>query len=313
MKGSNWLLISILALVCLFILASIVYIVFNRGNDKIIELSFKSLLIPVSIAFGLLIVEFLKPLDTLERSIPICLTEDPFILFRLVTHVDGTLEDINEGTMDVTTFYASIKDSINVNTDEERNQLAEIFVLHLLNRRYSQHWQIEYKKESNFFDVHVSQHYQKEGADSKVKKVDVEYLHDKYPKDHLIQKIHKGIDFTLPAGTTINIMGQYPRRIIHAQNRFITLSIEITKTATATLPHIAGKTAKKVLDALDLPRNESYHLDFYGYDLKIRAAPNRVYKWHPKTLEQMDWVKEMTQYLDQSYGWRTIETKMESI
>lgn len=271
------------------------------------------MLIPVSIAFGLLIVEFLKPLNEFHRTIPICITEDPFTLSRLVTHVDGTFEGINKGTMDITRFYASIKDSIKVNSHEERLQLAEVFVLHLLNRRYSQHWQIEHNEESNFFDMYTSQQHQKEDADKQVKKVDINYLHKKYPEDHLIQKINTNLDFTLPAGTTMNIEGQYPKKVIHAQNKFTTLSIEITETATATLPHIAGKTAEKVLSALNLPREESYQLHFFGSDLKINATPSRIYKWHPKTLEQMDWIEEMSIYLDQAYGWKTILTKMENI
>ena len=311
MKMNNWQLIIIIGLVTILVALCIWYLIANRGNEKVIELSFKSLLVPVVIAFGLFLFELFKPLEIKKDKMVFSITEDPFILNRLVTHHEGTSELLNRGTMETTVFYAQHKDSLPLTSDKNKIEIAEIVILHLINKRYSQHWQVDYEQGEPFFDMASSVTSQKIDADTDKTIIDENVLHTIYPKDHLIQKINSEINFVLPKKTRFSVSGNDYKRIIQIENKHISTNISIERVGVGTLPHIAGKTASLIRKKLNLPLDESYRLDFYGYVLKMEIHPNRFLKWNPNTIEQTEWLSELFEYLRMSYGWESILKQLE--
>lgn len=308
---NNWQLIIIIGLVTILVALCIWYLIANRGNEKVIELSFKSLLVPVVIAFGLFLFELFKPLEIKKDKMVFSITEDPFILNRLVTHHEGTSELLNRGTMETTVFYAQHKDSLPLTSDKNKIEIAEIVILHLINKRYSQHWQVDYEQGEPFFDMASSVTSQKIDADTDKTIIDENVLHTIYPKDHLIQKINSEINFVLPKKTRFSVSGNDYKRIIQIENKHISTNISIERVGVGTLPHIAGKTASLIRKKLNLPLDESYRLDFYGYVLKMEIHPNRFLKWNPNTIEQTEWLSELFEYLRMSYGWESILKQLE--
>ena len=311
MKMNNWQLIIIIGLVTILVALCIWYLIANRGNEKIIELSFKSFLVPVVIAFGLFLFELFKPLEVKKDKMVFSITEDPFILNRLVTHHEGTSELVNQGTMETTVFYAGNKDSLPLTTDKNKIEIAEIILLHLISKRYSQHWQVDYEQSEPFFDMASSVTSQKNDAEKGVTTLDEKALHRIYPKDHLIQKIQSDIKFVLPSKTIYNVSGNESKRAIQIENKYVTANMTIERVGVGTLPHTAGRTASLIRKKLNLPLNESYRLDFYGYVLKMEIHPNRFLKWNPNTIEQTKWLSELFEYLEMSYGWENILKQLE--
>ncbi len=311
MKVNNWQLIIIIGLVTILVTLCIWYLIANRGNEKVIELSFKSFLVPVVIAFGLFLFELFKPLEIKKDKMVFSITEDPFILTKLITHHEGTIGPTYQGTMNATVFYASNKDSLPLTSDKNKIEIAEITLLHLINKRYSQHWQVDYKQSEPFFDMTSSVTSQKINADKEFTIIDEKTLHSIYPKDHLIQKIKSDIKFALPRNTNYTVSGDEFKRTIQIENRYITANLSIERVGVGTLPHIAGKTASLIRKKLNLPLDESYRLDFYGYVLKMEIQPNRFLKWNPNTIEQTEWLSELFEYLEMSYGWESILKQLE--
>lgn len=311
MKMNNWQLITIIILVAVLVALCICYLIANSGSEKIIELSFKSLLVPVVIAFGLLIFELFNPLDIKKDKMVFSITEDPFILTRLITHHEGTIGPTYNGTMNVTVFYASNKDSLPLTSDKNKIEIAEITLLHLINKRYSQHWQVDFEQSESFFDMTSSVTSKKIDADKEITKIDEQILHLIYPKDHLIQKIQSEIKFALPSKTNYSVFGDEFKRTIKIENRYIVANLSIERAGIGTLPHTGGKTASLIRKKLGLPLSESYRLDFYGYVLKMEIQPKRLLKWNPNTIEQIQWLSELFEYLKMSYGWENIIKQLE--
>jgi hypothetical protein len=308
---NNWQLIVIIGLVTVLVLFCIWYLVMNRGNEKVIELSFKSLLVPVVIAFGLFLFELFKPLEVKRDKMVFSITEDPYILKTLVTHHEGTSKLVNQGTMETTVFYAQNKDSLPFTSEKNKIEIAEIILLHLIHERYSQHWQIDFQQSESFFDSSSSVTSRKNDADKDVFLMDTNALHKIYPKDHLIQQINSGIEFVLPKNTKYSTSGNEYKRSIQIINRYITTNLTIERIGTGTLPHMGGKTASMIRKKLNLPLEESYRLDFHGYVLKMEIHPNRFLKWNPNTIEQTEWLSELFEYLKMSYGWENILKQLE--
>lgn len=233
------------------------------------------------------------------------------ILHNLATSPTGSYGLINRETLETFAFFGKNKDSLPLTTDKNKIEIAEIIILHLLNRRYSQHWQIDYERGESFFDMESSLTSQKNNADKNIHTLNVKTLHNIYPKDHLIQKIDDGINFVIPENTTYEVSGNNFQRKIQLSNKYITANITIEEVGVGTLPHVAGRTAFLIRQRLNLPLKENYRLDFYGYVIKIKIKPNRMRKWNPSTLEQTEWLTKMFEYLKMSYGWETIIEKLE--
>jgi hypothetical protein len=311
MKMNNWQLILIIVVVTLLVALCICYLIMNRGNEKIIELSFKSLLVPVVIAFGLFLFELFKPLEIKRDKMVFSITEDPFILNRLVTHHEGTYELVNLGTMEATVFYAHNKKNLPLSSDKNRIEIAEIILLHLIHKRYDQHWQIDFEQSEAFFDGHSSVTSQKNDAEKNICLIDISTLHKIYPKNHLIQQINSELEFVLPKNTKYSISGNEYKRTIQIINRYVTANFSIERIGSRSLPHVGGKTASMIRKKLNLPLTESYRLNFYGYVLKMEIQPNRFLKWNPNTIEQTEWLTELFEYLKMSYGWENILKQLE--
>lgn len=311
MKMNNWQLITIIVLVAVLVALCIWYLIANSGSEKIIELSFKSLLVPVVIAFGLFLFELIKPVEVKKDKMVFSITERPFTLTELITHHEGTFGPTYHGTMNATVFYGNNKDSLPLTSDKNRIEIAEITLLHLINKRYSQHWQVDFEQSEPFFDMTSSVTSQKIDAEKEVTTLDEQDLHGIYPKDHLIQKIQSDIKFVLPHKTSYSVTGNEFNRAIQIKNKYITANITIERVGVGTLPHIGGRTASLIRKKLNLPLNESYRLDFYGYVLKMEIQPNRFLKWNPNTIEQTKWLSELFEYLEMSYGWENILKQLE--
>ena len=311
MKMNNWQLIIIIGLVTILVALCIWYLFENRGNEKVIELSFKSLLVPVVIAFGLFLFELFKPLEIKRDKMVFSITEDPYVLNRLVTHHEGTTKLVNQGTMETTLFYTQNKVNLTFTSEKNKIEIAEIILLHLITKRYSQHWQIDYEISEPFFDSNSSTTYQKINADKDIHVLDKKALCGIYPQDHLIQKINSEIKFVIPNNTEYSVSGNGQKRTIQIRNKYISSNISIQKIGMVKLPHVAGKTASLIRNKLNLPLDESYSLAFYGYVLKMEIHPNRFLKWNPNTIEQTKWLNELFEYLRMSYGWESILEQLE--
>lgn len=303
---NNWQLTIIIGLVLMLVVLCVIYLISNRGNDKVIELSFKSLLVPVVIAFGLFLFELFKPVDVKKDKMVFSITEDPFNLNKLITHHDGSFGQANIGTMEVTVFYGKNKTQLPLDSKKNRIEIAELLLLHLIHKRYSMHWQIDYDQNEAFFESMSSVTSQKEFADKDKYVLTESVLHEIYPKDHLIQHIDSEIQFVLPINTTCKVHGDENFRKINFTNKYLSCDISIKSVGVGTLPHSGGKTASQIRNKLNLPLDESYRLDFYGYVLKMTITPNRFLKWNPKTIEQTQWLTELFDYLRNSYGWEAI-------
>lgn len=311
MKVNNWQLIIIIGLVTILVALCIWYLFSNRGNEKVIELSFKSLLVPVVIAFGLFLFELLKPIESQKDKMVFSITEDPFVLTKMVTHPDGSFDSTYRGTMDITLFYAKNKDNLPLTSKKNRIEIAEITLLHLINKRYSQHWQVEHRQNESFFSMSSSVTSQKKDAEKKVTVMDKQLLHSIYPKDHLIQNINSEINFVLPKNTTYTVFGDEFKRTIKIENKFITANLSIETVGIGSIPHTGGKAAYLIRKKLGLPLDESYKLNFYGYTFKMEIHPNRFLKWNPHTIEQTKWLNELFEYIEMSYGWENILRQLE--
>lgn len=308
---NNSHLIIIITLVVLLVALCIIYLIANRGNEKVVELSFKSLLVPVVIAFGLFLFELLKPIVITENKVIFATTENPFLLTQLTTSHESSMGLINSATLENNVFYGKNKDSLPFSSDKNRIEIAEILILHLLHRRYSQHWQIDYQENEPFFDMDSSITSMKSNADKKFTNLDESALHKIYSQDHLIQEIDSEIKFVIPKNTDFIVSGDNFERKIQISNKYIVGNIVLQRIGVGTLPHMGGKTASMIRKRLNLPLNESYRLDFYGFVLKLDVTPNRLLKWNPKTIEQTEWLFEMFEYLRKAYGWETILEKLE--
>ncbi|MFV9550149.1 hypothetical protein [Algibacter sp. PT7-4] len=308
---NNWQLIIIIGLVTILVALCIWFLFENQGNEKVIELSFKSLLVPVVIAFGLFLFELFKPLEIKKDKMVFSITEDPFILNRLVTHHEGTSELVNRGTMETTVFYAHNKDSLPLTSDKNKIEIAEIILLHLINKRYSQHWQVDYEESEPFFDMTSSVTSRKNDADNDITIMDEKTLHSIYPENHLIQKINSEIKFVLPSKTKYSVLGNENKRTILIKNKYISTNISIESIGPGTLPHNTGKTASLIRKKLSLPLDDSYRLNFYGYVLKMEIRPKRLLKWNLNTIEQTEWLTELFEYLRNSYSWESILNQLE--
>lgn len=308
---NNRLLILIIGLVLVLVTLCILYLVVNRGNEKVVELSFKSLLVPVAIAFGLFLFEFLKPVKIENNKMVFSITEDPFILTKLVSDINGVTNLINLGTKETTFFYTKNKDALPFTTEKNKIEIAEIILLHLINKRYADHWQIDYKQGEPFFDVLYFTTGKKSNAENIVVNLDEETLKNIYPQDHLIQNIDSGIKFVLPKKTKFNVSGNEYERAIRIENNYINANLSIERIGVSTVPPSGGKTATLIKKKLELLVEESYSLVFHGYVLKMEIEPKRLHKWNPKTIEQTEWLIELFEYLEMSYGWETIINQLE--
>lgn len=292
--------------VSFFIFLCFAYLYFNRGNEKVYELSINYLLIPVVIAFGLFLFELIKPLDIKKDKMVMCITKEQKVIHNLVAYDEGVPNLLREGTREVMLFNYSNRNLLNYSSEKSKIEVAELYLLRLISYRYSQHWQIDYQQSEPFFDLESYVTSEKKEATTDICRMDIKALHKVYDKNHLIQKINSDIDFVLPENTKYKSQGDEYRRLIQLKNNFITANLSIEKIAIATLPHSAGKTASLLRKKLSLPLDESYLISFDGYVLKLEIHPRRFLKWNPNTIDQTIWLLELFEYLKMSYSWEKI-------
>lgn len=310
MKHTSIQLTIIIAIVFLLVVLCMLYLYSNRGNEKITELSFKSFLVPVFVAFGLLLIEFLKPVVTRNKEFIVSITEDPFTITQLVSGPESSNTYLTDATMQITTFNAKIKENIDELDEKSRIELVELYLLYLINLRYYGSWQAEYNESIPFFEMRSVNKNSGEN-DVKSKTLKTEGLKKIYRKGHLIQQIDEDITLNIPPNTQLTTNGSEDERELIFENKYITFRIRIKAESIATLPHNDGRTAKTVREKLNLPLDESYRLDFYGFKLTSDISPKRFYKWNPNTYDQIEWAENVIQYIYESYSWDKILNSIE--
>jgi hypothetical protein len=309
MKQTSTQLTVIIILVSLLIIICAVYLYANRGNEKIAEISLKSLLVPVFVAFGLLLIEYFKPLETKANSFIIATTDEPFTISRLLFGENKSSTYLANATMNITTFDSKIKQGVTKKKDISRLELLELYILRLINDRFQNGWKTYYQKSLPFFET--GSVIKAPVENTKSKKYTLEDLKKVYNSNHLIQSVERknigeGLDLYLPEGARIDVSGNDLQRQLSITSRYINVVIKIRKEVSVALPHVSGKTAMTIRKKLDLPLDESYRLDFYGYTFDSKITPKRFYKGNPNTFEQMKWANELVEHIYESYSWERI-------
>jgi len=308
---TNIILTIILLLSAFLFFACAFYLISNRSNSNVIELSFKSVLIPIVVAFGLLFSQFIKKIEGQKNEMLIGITEDPFILSRLVSGPENDGSMISSNLSDLTVFVHMHKDSIGEINLSSAIGLFELYLFRTLNMRYPSHW-----KESQDVIIGLSgMSGSIGGLDQKFNDVSTGNTNfgetlSNLDIESVLSKIKDGLDFSIPPDTEVQYIrgrNSFELRLI---NKFDEVIITARTVSTMTLPHSAGKTAKKIRDKLSLPLTETYRLDIYSVLLKVESNPSRIFRGHPKTIAYEQWVKDLIFHLDNSLSWRAIEDEI---
>ncbi len=290
---------------------SIIYIITNRGDGEILNLSFKSLLIPVLIVFGIILSDYLQPIKDRKSQLIYSLTDRPFVVTSLV--IDPKEYDaLFYGSQDIMTFYAKIKENVELSKREDRLELVETFILHLIHRRYNIHWQIDVSGNDNYFGGNSYSIGAKDPRKPK-NKISIDLLHKSFPKNHLIQSIQNDLDFFLPKNMKISSAGNDNIRTLQLKDKFLTINFHMSAFAQAALNEYYGKTNDLLKTRLGTEYNRFKGTNFYGTKIEISVTPNRFRRNHPQTLEELEWAQEMIDYLKNSMDWNLILEKVESI
>lgn len=299
--------IVIFSSVTLFII-SILYIIINRGDDQILELSFKSLLIPVLIVFGLLFLNYLKPIKEHKHQIIYSVCDNPMVTSTLVYNPKN-IGPLFFGSQNIMVFYHKNKNGIDLDERSDRMELVESFILHLMHKRYDIHWLIDISNEGQYFDGNAFSIGPKNSKKDKIY-IEKDFIHSSFPETHLIQTINEEIEFSFPKGMSIHSTGNENARTMVFKNNHIEITFKITEFAQAILNEHYGKTSMMLKRRLGPAYPQFEGTKLFAQKIEISILPKRLRRNSPETLLQLNWADEMIKYLKESMDWNIVLEKV---
>ena len=72
------IILLVLSLILFVAIGTLIYL--NRGGEQMISITIKSLLIPVLAGAGLMLIEFMKPLENYKEKLHLGLVDDPKVM-----------------------------------------------------------------------------------------------------------------------------------------------------------------------------------------------------------------------------------------
>lgn len=288
----------ILICTCVIIFAFIASIIcLNRASDQMVGITIKSFLIPVIAGAGLLFIEFMKPIESFEKNLHLGFANDPKVMMQLSKGHGG---ELHQGILDYALLINKIgNDNLTLDNSKEKMDFIQSYLINSLITRYNNNWQSVYEKENWFFDSGSSIMHN-ETENNKKQKIVINNLKVQIDNKYL-NKFEDNDIFYLPEGSKIEL-NKSANEIINISTKNITISI-IGESKMTALSYDGSKTASKILKELNLERSDENNIKFYGFNLKYKVTVNKLRRWSPDTLKQLEWAKGFAEYLDDRMGW----------
>lgn len=292
MKPTTLNIILIIATGILFLIISIV-IILNRNSSEMTSISIKSLLIPVLAGTGILVLEFLKPVEHFQKDLHIGVSSEPEIMGTLSTKHDFK---IKEGIFEYQSLMFQVKQEKLKYKDTE--SMVQALILLFLSNRYSTHWYVESDTQEWFFETSSSITGQKDGAEEHPKEIKIS---DYKNSNTFLEKYPLEKSFYVPR--TANLELGKLSDLITISSDYIDISISFIGGNQASIPHSGGGTADHFRTKLNLPLDETYRIDFNSITLRFEAKPIWYKRWAPNTAKEMEWAHDLFEYLNTRIGW----------
>jgi hypothetical protein len=292
------LLIITLAIViiigfCLFIIWN------NRGSEKVVDLSFRSLLIPIVIALGLVLMEVFKPVNPITSKFQIGISDNPNTFMSILGYEIHEMTEFDFGTQDLAIYHASeFEDS----AIDNKTELLTLYILHTISKRYGNHWDLDYDKSFPFLGSVSSTISRKTDAEKVTTTIDDKTLKSLFSDEHLIQSTQSELTFQIPKDGKVEIQEDSFFKMKFS-DRYIDFEIELSPETSIDIVHNPSKTSDRILSILGLDRKESNKLNLYSFVLKTKIQTHRFYRWNPATIRRTEWATELTEHLQSRLGW----------